>query len=408
MMGWFPRRRRSAASATNAGSARSGSRLSRPAPVLVLLAMGTGLSGCFWVAATPRESKAPPTVPTSSLPTPTPVVDVRTTQRPLTSQEAEEYLGDAACARCHSEIANNQAKTAHRRTLRAVTGQGEGAAFEKTQVVKDEVRGLSYRTAVFQNQCVMQATDGRRSGTIRADLVLGSGRNAMTFLSAQGPDECVKMRLTYYTRKGRWHFTPASFPKDPISSPAGTIEKGLALEKCLMCHVTVMRQDSGQLNLAESRFGIGCERCHGPGKSHVEQVRLVGKDPDIERLDTVTPSRISKLCGSCHHDSSHTRLEDARTQQNLSRFQGIALEQSPCYKKSGKLSCVTCHDPHRDSGPDLARYDATCRGCHTREPEHRVCRVNSRSGCTGCHMPSQSVKGIPFASYRNHWIKVWK
>jgi hypothetical protein len=92
------------------------------------------------------------------------------------------------------------------------------------------------------------------------------------------------------------------------------------------------------------------------------------------------------------------------------------MELSACFQKSGALSCISCHDPHRDAVPETAHYDAVCRRCHsnptsdtaaTSAVAHTVCPKNPRSGCTGCHMPRQQIKGIPFATYRTHWIRAY-
>ena len=43
------------------------------------------------------------------------------------------------------------------------------------------------------------------------------------------------------------------------------------------------------------------------------------------------------------------------------------MHQSLCYTKSGKMTCLTCHDPHRKvpASGRMAHYKKACLGCHT-------------------------------------------
>ena len=88
------------------------------------------------------------------------------------------------------------------------------------------------------------------------------------------------------------------------------------------------------------------------------------------------------------------------------------------------MSCVTCHDPHRDADPNPATYEARCLSCHGSGPPEppkanrhppiaageirRVpCPVNPTAGCVTCHMPK--VEGAaPHASFTDHRIRIHK
>ena len=78
---------------------------------------------------------------------------------------------------------------------------------------------------------------------------------------------------------------------------------------------------------------------------------------------------------------------------STARFQPYGLEMSPCFKKSaGKLSCVTCHNPHRNVSTDHRAYEKICISCHspTAAP-YMPCPVNAKDKCVGCHMPKEAV-----------------
>src|SRR5207249_4108620 len=106
------------------------------------------------------------------------------------------------------------------------------------------------------------------------------------------------------------------------------------------------------------------------------------------------------LCAHCHNsDDPSIALGDPRSV----RFQTSTMTRSRCYTESGGgLSCITCHDPHRDAATAADGYEAQCLACHAAaappaspRPRHAVlaaasrrvpCPVNPARGCLKCHM----------------------
>ncbi|MGK4569320.1 cytochrome c3 family protein [Flavobacterium sp. 3HN19-14] len=78
--------------------------------------------------------------------------------------------------------------------------------------------------------------------------------------------------------------------------------------------------------------------------------------------------------------------------------QAGALSQSECFLKSGKMNCLTCHNPHENTNGNLAQYSQICISCH-KSPEHSNIGITTeslKSDCITCHMPKQSSKAINF------------
>lgn len=76
----------------------------------------------------------------------------------------------------------------------------------------------------------------------------------------------------------------------------------------------------------------------------------------------------------------------------------------------GKLSCVTCHDPHiqPDRAAAPAVFRSKCFTCHTEQscavPSTVRQTKNPPDDCAGCHMPKRDLKEISHSALTDHRI----
>ena len=154
-------------------------------------------------------------------------------------------------------------------------------------------------------------------------------------------------------------------------------------------------------------LNIGCERCHGPGRAHVEAARRGALDASPAMpfgIGGWSADDEIRLCGSCHRlpetvEAALIRPDNPR----FVRFQPVGLMQSACFRRSpGNLSCSTCHDPHAKTSTDRRTYEAACLACHG-GPSQTVCTASPTTGCIDCHMPRRDVtRGMIMT---DHWIR---
>ena len=149
-----------------------------------------------------------------------------------------------------------------------------------------------------------------------------------------------------------------------------------------------------------SEPGVRCENCHGPGSEHVQ---AGGARDAIFSPKRLSASQLNEFCGACHRKPPAAGSDTDWTNPWNSRHQPLYLSQSPCFRKSnGRLSCLTCHNPHQPLERSASVYDKRCASCHA-APRHRT-PVGTRS-CMGCHMPQ--VPASAELAFTNHWIGVY-
>ncbi|MCI0407577.1 MAG: tetratricopeptide repeat protein, partial [Acidobacteria bacterium] len=93
----------------------------------------------------------------------------------------------------------------------------------------------------------------------------------------------------------------------------------------------------------------------------------------------------------------------------LARHAGASLMLSACFRRSPPektISCLECHDPHRNIDPARDPFAKTCLRCHASpEKEHWSKPVSASSDCISCHMPVEE-KAFHGVRFTDHWIRV--
>jgi tetratricopeptide (TPR) repeat protein len=327
--------------------------------------------------------------------------------------EPAPYVGAAACAKCHSAIYQTQQNSLHAQTF------ARAEDLTKLPIPAQPMRdpGNAMVTHRFTRAgSTLEVETHAADSTFRAlvDYAFGSGDRGLTLVGHDQSGQSYELRLSHYADGSVWDPTSGHNPRPDLATQArlylGESLTADETRRCFLCHTTDARAAEEKIAPVAADHSIGCERCHGPGGNHVKAV--ASKFPDLAIVNPGHGSgeQIVALCAQCHSPRGRPVAHDDPTSV---RSQGTTLTWSRCYTESqGALSCVTCHNPHRNAVTSAEHYESKCLSCHSgatekagQRPRGVVCPVNSSKGCVGCHMPV--VKGvIPHSPFTDHNIRV--
>jgi hypothetical protein len=224
--------------------------------------------------------------------------------------------------------------------------------------------------------------------------VLGSGNRGQSFLARTDNGQEMVLRLSFFNAEKSPGLTPM-IPLD-VQLAHDYLGKGLTadqMEGCLSCHTTHMTRSADRKSVNVIEPGIGCESCHGPGGNHLKAVKSGFPDLAIGQPRLASAAQIVAVCARCHQPPGGVEPDPA--DPTYTRQQTFTMPRSRCYTESnGGMSCVTCHNPHRDVETAPAFYERKCLECHSepkagpaRHVAKTTCPVNPRTDCLTCHMP---------------------
>jgi Tfp pilus assembly protein PilF len=269
-------------------------------------------------------------------------------------------------------------------------------------------------------------------GTQRLTYFIGSGNVGRSYLFSV-MDFFFQAPVSYYARSSKWDLAPGYqqhrelFLMRPVEA------------ECLECHASGVQAIPGTQNgyrdvpFLEGR--ISCERCHGPGRSHIA-AHTAGQLVNPESI--VNPAKLEaqprdSVCAQCHLLGESRIVKAGRS---LSRFapgerlsdyavslvwssKNVAglkatshyekLWQSRCKQSSGdRLWCGTCHAVHSPPTPQQSRefFRQKCLSCHQSGDCREQAKLRETRGdqCTNCHMPKSQSMEAEHSVFTDHSI----
>ncbi|HSF16421.1 MAG TPA: tetratricopeptide repeat protein [Vicinamibacteria bacterium] len=315
-----------------------------------------------------------------------------------------EYVGSETCGSCHAEHWRQQSSHPMALTGQKVTAETRDLWFSEERLRRpvEWPRGQSPVYRPTADGVLLEAGDG----AARVGAVLGSGSRGFTPISAEPGRTIRELRLSFSAPHDSWFMTPGSErDRDLLGTPKSAEES----RNCLECHATLLAWRNDVLDFDESRLGVECERCHGPGSAHVDAVRA-GNPSAIFNPGALRADRQVEFCGQCHRQPFDIDPLDAMSRDpSMARHAGAGLMLSECFRRSPRdttVSCLNCHDPHGNIETTAHRSRASCLRCHlAADRDHRSHSISSYSDCVSCHMRVEE-RGISAIGFTDHWIRI--
>lgn len=376
-----------------------------------------------------------------------------------------DFVGSKKCKMCHQDVYKEWKQTRHANVMRKLYTKDKNSisapwGTEKEPRVittsnKDRkftlfMKGKKYWVTIHDKK------DPSRELSYQIDAV-GYTSQTMFFTYVKASDSLIILPFNYWNneeKQERWGnaFDLFWFNDDgSISSDEklATFEQFHNYEnRCAECHLTGFNvetwKDAGKLGRSADKtniwttteFGIGCEKCHGPGAAHAKS----RDKKDIVNPENLVSKTGSVECDQCHqsghsinysngfwselpikfdeknplgqgqHYNVGDKLDEFYVDNVRKKWAGtdyfqqgksytMQIESTKHFKNG--MNCKTCHDPHTQK-TRLPANDL-CLSCHNKEKAtakhqgnaHRQADVN----CIDCHMPYGMISFLRSTRY---------
>jgi hypothetical protein len=356
-----------------------------------------------------------------------------------------QYVGDETCAQCHPSQTTSYRQHPMSRSLAPVARSEPLERYDRS--AHDPFEGLGFQFLVEQrpeamlHKAIRRDSSGRVVVEVDAEIafVLGSGTRGRSYLLNRD-GYLFQSPVSWYTQKSAWDLSPGFEQSYPPERPVEV--------SCLFCHANQVEAVEDSRNHYRTPifhgYGIGCERCHGPGSLHVDRHRRGRTElipfhseetPDwtIVNPRHLAPELREAVCQQCHLQGEVRFVRQGR--HTFDYRPGLPLHQywavfvrapefqdsqkavgqveqmmaSRCFRASaGKLGCISCHDPHHvpAAAHRLRYYRDRCLDCHEQKPCALPLDVrrqqNQDDNCIACHMPRLQSSDIAHTALTDH------
>ncbi|NCX95029.1 MAG: pilus assembly protein TadD [Chitinophagia bacterium] len=353
------------------------------------------------------------------------------------------YVGMNTCKGCHEEVYKTFIETGMGKSFGLATPKKSAGDFSPAHaLVYDSALNYYYKPFWRQDSLFIMEYRIENADTVHCRLqwvryIVGSGQHTNSHIIDQN-GYLYQAPITFYTQKHRWDLAPG------FERGENTRFKRMIELECMSCHNAYPQLIEGSVNkYANVPLGIDCERCHGPGSLHVAD-KMAGKIIDTAKepdYTIVNPRRLStelqnNLCQRCHLQgiavlNDKKTFFDFRPGMHLSEVMNVympeyegapnkmimashveRMKKSRCYVESGKMSCISCHNPHISvKVTPQATFINACLQCHNTAKGSKECkekpfvRATKNDNCITCHMPKNGSIDIPHVAVTDHYIR---
>ncbi|EED34684.1 TPR domain protein [Luminiphilus syltensis NOR5-1B] len=374
----------------------------------------------------------------------------------VSANESTGFLGNAACAGCHDDIIERWTGSHHDLAMQEATSETVLGDFDNAQFTHGEVTTTFSRDG---NRFLVRTDDARgEMQTYEVAYVFGVEPLQQLLLPLPGGRlQALSIAWDSRPKAGggqRWYHI---YERENETIPAGDPLHWTGIyhnwnARCAECHSTnvVKGYDAvkDEYTTRYDQIDVGCEACHGPGKTHVSlahkqalesaehagfALSLAARGQWVHTSKEAIASRSEPLnsntqidnCGRCH--ARRGTLGDYHYGADLLDTHRLATLDQPLYWPDGQIRdevyvygsfvqskmhqagvvCSNCHEPH--TAKLRAEGNAICSQCHKasvydNENHHRHPVASAGAQCTNCHMAPQVYMGVDWR--RDHSMRI--
>jgi predicted CXXCH cytochrome family protein len=373
---------------------------------------------------------------------------------PAPPKPKPNYVEARLCAGCHEKIWETYRRTGMGRSFSRPQPQntiedytGKNTFFHKAS---GSYFAMIQRDGKYYQRRHQIGFDGKETNVLEKEIhfIMGSGAHVRTYLHRTRRNTLVQLPLAWYAENGGyWAMNPG------YDRPDHQGFRRKVTYDCMFCHngypeAAPVSGERGAEPVFAGRLpeGVDCQRCHGPGGTHVQAAQVPGAKAQDIRNAIVNPARLDadrqmEVCMQCHLETTSFRLPNAIQRFERGPFSytpgeplgefalffdeapgkgrddkfeivnsAYRLRRSACFQRSeGRLRCTTCHNPHNIPRGEAAaaHYNGVCRQCHAASFDKLVesGKHPGSAGCTGCHMPARRTDDVVHAVMTDHYIQ---
>ncbi len=356
------------------------------------------------------------------------------------AEEKSTYVGEKACAECHSKEMHEWQGSDHDLAMMLADEKSVKGNFDNATLNYNGIITTFYK----KDGKYMVRTDSE-DGTIKDyEISYTFGVYPLQQYMVKFPKGNVQvLDIAWDSRvkkEGgqRWYHIHADdnvTAGDPLHWTGPNLNWNYM---CADCHSTNLKKnydaETKEYHTTWDIINVSCEACHGPASKHMkwtknQELNVTNKgfplslhhrqkvwDSNTTTLKSFLTDNEINVCAKCH--SRRTQLDDNFTpgdafhehylpvnlDENLyfpdGKIQDEVYEydsflQSKMYAKG--VTCTDCHNPHtlnrRGEG------DKVCSQCHKEEKytaasHHKHKEGSTGSSCIACHMPARTYMGV--------------
>jgi tetratricopeptide (TPR) repeat protein len=396
-------------------------------------------------------------------------VDAPASSRSIAISPTAGYVKDELCKECHADLYRSYQEVGMANSFYSAGSQEHIEDFENSHyyhAASNQHFEMSLGDGeLFQRRYQLNSAGKRYNELeVRVDAIIGSGNHIRCYLYRTPSGEMFQMPLAWYTKTKQWRLNPGY----DMAEHQGFQRK--ITRECMFCHnaypIDVPAGSDAYWQPAvfpgTLPHGIGCQRCHGPGETHIRLAQSASASLDDVMQAVINPAKLEAglrddVCLQCHLQPSSQMLSELvrfnrgdysfRPGQPIDQYRAFVdyqgdhdqdrfeinhhayrMRQSACFQESdAALNCLSCHDPHRKVPVPqrVAHYRTACIKCHdvadcgpAFEFEHSLAgqtELDSASkpitasppklaDCVSCHMAERRTHDAIHATMTDHKI----